>query len=353
MDEDPEGYAITTSHLPDTTVATYPTCETPWIWIILFVVFLLLAIGLGIWLIVKYSRDRNCDRNCGATGCTGPGVPIAFANPAVNVDSDTQITGTWTTTDPGDTVTLYATPHPPRFNALGGLDNPTAATLFKVAGSPIVSDGTTGVTGFMSTIPINNANNVTLSGLTKGVKYYATLIARNSKTYNYKSYTQIVYMQSSNVIGSTGNTFEIQDILQVGALQVQPENPTNGVYNVQFNQRTRQARDLFFFNPSSQLQLSDTGGLSNVCLFNNGGNLVAADCGLGVTGAVAGSSANNGQWIYNPNKYANKICLKNTLDSVMPTCLKLTSVGNGTGTVAVTPNTDAGDAWALAFENPQ
>ena len=350
MDEDPEGYAITTSHLPDTTAMECPSCPSSIIWIILLIVAVLLIIGAIIWIIALYHRDRNCEKNCGVTG---PGIPIQMSNPKINVDNDTQITGTWTTTDPGDTVILYATLHPPRFNALGGLDNPTAATLFKKADSSNVSTGVSGATGVTGTIPGNDVNSVPLSGLTKGVKYYATLIARNGKTYNYKSYTQIVYMQSSNVIGSTGNTFEIQDILQVGALQVLPENPSNGVYNVQFNQRTRQARDLFFFNASNQLQLSDTGGLSNVCLFNNGGNLVAADCGLGVTGAVAGSSANNGQWVYNPNKYANKICLKNTLDSNTPTCLKLTSVGNGTGTVAVTSNTDAGDAWALAFENPQ
>ncbi len=355
MDENPEGYAITTSHLPYATAMECPSCPSSIIWIILLIVAILVIIGAIVWIIALYHRDRNCEKNCGVTG---PGSPISFDNAVINVDNDTQITGRWTTTDIDDIVILYATLHPPRFNALGGLDNPTAATSFRQAGPPNVSigvTGQTGPTGFMSTIPANNANSVSLPGLTKGVKYYATLVARNKKTYNYKSYTQIVYMQGSNVPGSTGNSFEIQDILQVGAIQIIPENPVNDVYTVQFNQRSRQARDLFFFNSNNQLQLNDinTGGLTNICLFNNAGNLVAAACGTGVTGATAGSAANNSQWVYNPNNNANKICLKNTMDTNSPTCLKLTGIGNGTGTISVTSNTDAGDAWALAFENPQ
>ncbi len=355
MDENPEGYAITTSHLPYATAMECPSCPSSIIWIILLIVAILVIIGLVIWLIVKYHRDRG---EC--TGCTGAGSAINFTNANVRVDSDTQITGTWTTTDSGDIVTLYATLHPPRFNALGGLDNPTAATNFNRAGSPNASGGTgnTGATGMTGTI--GTVNTVSLPGLLPGLKYYATLIARNANTNNYKSYTQIVYMEDgtipTNVAGATGstvlNTFEIQDILQVGAIQVQSDNPSNGVYNVLYNQRPRQTRDLFYLNSSGQLQLSDANGLSDVCLFNNGGNLVATTC-MGVTGAAFGSASNNGQWVYNPNKNANKICLKNTVDSDNPTCLKLTGLRNGTGTVSVVQNTDSGDAWALAFENPQ
>lgn len=351
MDEDPEGYAITTSHLPDTTTSVdCPECSSPWVWIILFVVFLLLAIGLGIWIIYLIRRDN---KNC--SGCTGPGVPIAFENPAISVDSDTQITGTWTTTDPGDIVTLFATLNPPKFNSSGGLDNATAATNFKVAGSTVF--GTTGNTGNTGPTGINaGVNSVTLSGLTPGVKYYATLIARNSNTNNYKSYTQIVYMQDGNipmnVAGSTGasvlNTFEIQNVLQVGAIQIRQDTAdANGIFNVEFNQRPTQSRDLFYFNGSSQLQ-SSTSGLENVCLFNSSGNLVAAPC-AGMTGAVPGSNANNSYWQYNPPGQANKLCLKNYVNTSTPLCLKLTGIGQGTGTLSLSSDLSPGDAWAPVF----
>ena len=354
MDEDPEGYAITTSHLPDSTVVT-PDCppSTSWIWIILFVLFLLLAIGLVIWIIFLLRREKNC------SGCTGPGVPIGFNNSAINVDSDTQITGTWTTTDAGDIVTLFATLHPPKFNNLGGLDNPTASTNFKVAGSTVL--GPTGATGITGPTGINPAvNSVTLSGLTPGVKYYATLIARNGNTNNYKSYTQIVYMQDgnipTNIAGATGstvpNTFEIQDILQVGAIQIREDIPdANGIFNVEFNQRPTQARDLFFFNTSGQLQTS-TVGLENICLFNSSGNLVAAPC-AGVTGAILGSTPANSSWQYNPQGQANKLCLKNTVNTSSPMCLKLTGIGQGTGTLSISSDLTPGDAWAPVFEHPQ
>lgn len=359
MDEDPEGYAITTSHLPDTTaVVDCPECSSPAIWIILFVLFLLLSIGLLIWIFLKYRYD---DKNC--NGCTGAGSPISVANPVVNVDSDTQISASWTTTDPGDVVTLFATLHAPIYNSSGGLDNPTAQTKFRVAGSAIGATGSTGPTGFTGTT--GTSNSVILPGLTKGLKYYATLIARNAKTNNYKSYTQIVYMQGSNVPisvnGSTGtnvpNTFEIQDILQVGAIQLTSDvADANGVYNVEFNQRPRQARDLFAFNDKSQLQLETTAtGLTNLCLFNSSGNVVAADCTNGVTGAAVGSLANTSYFVYNPQDNANKLCLKNTIDNGPLTCLKLTGLGSGIGTLSFASgqNLNNGDAWALAFENGQ
>ena len=157
MDEDPEGYAITTSHLPeDVSTVACPECSSPWIWIILFIIFLLLAIGLIIWIVFLIRREKNC------SGCTGPGVPIAFSSAQINVDSDTQITGTWVTTDSNDVVTLFATLHPPIFSADGSLSNSTAATLHKVASAAAV--GTTGITG--TTGVTGTANSVTLSGLT-------------------------------------------------------------------------------------------------------------------------------------------------------------------------------------------
>ena len=352
MDEDPEGYAITTSHLPDTSeVQDCPSCSSPVIWIILFIVFLLLAIGLGIWLIYLIRREKNCS---GCTGCTGPGIPISFENPIINVDSPNQITGSWTTTDPGVSVTLFATLHPPKFDSNGALLNSSASTNFKTS-SPI-SIGVTGITG--ATGITGTVNSVSLSNLTAGVKYYATLVARNGSTNNYKSYTQIVYMQDGNIpTGPTGNfnTFEIQDILQVGAIQLTSDVPdASGNYNVEFNQRPRQARDLFYFNGKSQLQLdpNNTLGLNNLCLFNNAGNVVAADCG-GFTGAASGSTPNNSYFTYNPKNHANMFCLKNTLDTATPTCLKLTGIGSGTGTLSLTNVLTSGDAWAPAFVNTQ
>ena len=356
MDEDPEGYAITTSHLPDSTVVPdCPTCSSPWLWIILFVLFLLLSVGFLIWALYLLRREKNC------SGCTGPGVPLAFSSAQVNVDSDTQITGTWTTTDANDVVTLFATLHPPVFAADGSLSNTRSSTLFKQAGAAAI--GATGITG--TTGVTGTANSVTLSGLTPGLKYYATLIARNGNTHNYKSYTQIVYMEGGNITtftnGATGtilNTFEIQDILQVGAIQLASDvADANGIYTVQFNQRPRQARDLFYFNGNSQLQLSpaNAAGLEGLCLFNNGGNLVAAGCTGGIIGATGGSVPNTSYFVYNPQNNANKLCLKNTIDGGTPTCLKMTGLSNGIGTVSFASGTNLneGDAWALAFENGQ
>ena len=356
MDEDPEGYAITTSHLPDTSAVT-PDCppSTSWIWIILLIIALLAIIGLVIWNIYLHNREN---KNC--SGCTGAGVPISFDNANITVDSSTQISGTWTTTDSGDIVTLFATLSPPKFTASGGLSNASAATNFKVAGSTVL--GPTGVTGITGPTGINPAvNSVTLSGLTPGLKYYATLIARNANTNNYKSYTQIVYMQDgnipTNIAGATGttvlNTFEIQDILQVGAVQIREDTgDANGIFNVEFNQRPTQARDLFYFNASSQLQ-TNTSGLENICLFNNGGNVVAAPCS-GMTGATAGSTPANSYWSYNPQSLsANKLCLKNTIGTANPLCLKLTGLGQGVGTLSVGASEPGADGWAPVFEAPQ
>ena len=356
MDEDPEGYAITTSHLPDTSVVT-PDCppSTSWIWIILLIIALLIIVGLIIWLVYKYHHDST---RC--SGCTGPGVPISFDNANITVDSSTQISGTWTTTDAGDIVTLFATLSPPKFTTSGGLSNASAATNFKVAGSTVL--GPTGVTGITGPTGINPAvNSVTLSGLTPGLKYYATLIARNANTNNYKSYTQIVYMQDgnipTNIAGATGsppnNTFEIQDILQVGAVQIREDSgDANGIYNVEFNQRPTQARDLFYFNGSSQLQ-SAAPGLESVCLFNNAGNVVAAPC-AGMTGAVPGSTPANSYWSYNPQSLsANKLCLKNTIGTANPICLKLTGLGQGIGTLSLGESLPGADGWAPVFEVPQ
>ena len=356
MDEDPEGYAITTSHLPDTSVVT-PDCppSTSWIWIILLIIALLAIIGLVIWNIYLHHREN---KNC--SGCTGPGVPISFDNANITVDSSTQISGTWTTTDSGDIITLFATLSPPKFTTSGGLSNASAATNFRVANSTIL--GQTGATGITGPTGINpGVNSVSLPGLTPGLKYYATLIARNANTNNYKSYTQIVYMQDGNIptsiAGATGsppnNTFEIQDILQVGAVQIKEESiDANGIYNVEFNQRPTQARDLFYFNGSSQLQ-SIAPGLESVCLFNNSGNVVAAPCS-GIVGATAGSMPANSYWSYNPQSLsANKLCLKNTIGTANPLCMKLTGLGQGIGTLSVAASEPGADGWALAFEVPQ
>jgi hypothetical protein len=354
MDEDPEGYAITTSHLPDTTdvAATCSPCSSPWIWIILFVLFLLLSIGFLIWALYLLRRDKNCN------GCTGPGTPISFDNAKITVDSSSQISGSWTTTDPGDVVKLFATLHPPIFTADGGLSNNSAATNFNTAGSAVGATGITGNTGVTGT-----ANSVSLGNLTPGLKYYATLIARNPKTNNYKSYTQIVYMEDGNITtftnGPTGtifNTFELQDILQVGAVQVASDTvDSNGVYTVEFNQRPRQARDLFYFNNKSQLQLvNSVNGPTDICLFNNGGNLVAFGCTGTIPGAAAGSNSHDSYWTYNPRvQTENKLCLKNTVDTATPICLILTGVGQGTGTLSLGTSLPGSDGWVTAFENGQ
>jgi hypothetical protein len=322
MDDLPDNVYRTT-YGPDTEhepCPVCPSCGTPWIWIILFIAALLAIIGLVVWLIYIYHRNSTCK-----------GQQITLTNPNIQVDSPTQITGTWTPTTNNDTVTLYATLHPPVFGATGGLDNTSAATNSKSAKA---TDGS-----------------VSLPGLTKGLKYYATLIASNSKTNNYKSYTQIVYMLDStiptNIAGASGtsvhNTFEIQDILQVGAIQIGTETTSdNNIFNVQFNQRPTEARSLFYFNDKSQLQSSNA-SLENICLFNSSGNVIAAPCGS--------TGLNDSKWTYNPGKLANRICLTSTLSSATPTCIELSGLSNGTGTVITSTSSTAGDAFVLAFEN--
>jgi len=318
-----EAYRTTTSYLPDNEREPCPSCGTPWIWIILFIAALLAIIGLVVWLIWLYHKNSTCK---------GQQIELKDAN--IEVSTSNSIKGTWAPLkNSSDTVILYATLHPPKFNSTGGLDNVSAQKLFQKA-----APGST---------------SVVLTGLQPRLKYYATLIATSSKSNNYQVYTQLVYMQdgSINPSGVTGsaNTFAIQDIIQIGAIQLASETPisgSTGTYNVEYNQTPTDTRRLFFYNANGQIQSSETNSaLQNVCLFNDNGVLHAQEC-------VTGGGVND-KWSYNPasGKFANRWCLTSTVGTDTPTCMVLTPIQNGTASVTVTTPTTVGDSWALQFEN--
>ena len=348
MDEYGDDLAITESHLPEqrTSLECPNTdCPAPWLWIILVIVLILVLLGFVAWIIYLYHRNSE-----------NKGGNIELLNPLIRVDSDSQISATFVT-NCNNTVTLFATLHPPQFTNAGSLSNANAAAHTQTSGSLACTSGATGASG-----------SITLSGLQPGVKYYATLIATNSsKSSNYKSYTQVVFLESGTftptfdaALGVTGPLFEIQDILQVGAVQINNEN-ADQTFGTIFNQRPIVPRSLFFFNGISQLQATtETAfGSETICLFNVNGSLVGANCASGPTGsnmATSGTVNANSQWIYNPSGFsANKLCLKNSVSTTAgatgPVCLKLTGIGNGNGALSVTSDTDAGDAWVLAFES--
>jgi flagellar basal body-associated protein FliL len=314
MDDDANYYRTTTSFEPDEDVKSSGGCGGQWIWIILFIFAILVIIGLVIWLIFSYRRDTK-------------GKTLKLTDPKVDVTSDTQITGRWTSTgNASDKVTLYATLDPPVYNDNGTLAN-TGAQPGKANG---------------------DAGSVTVNGLQQGLKYYATLILTNTNTTNFQVYNQIVFMQAGDILTNvptsgdvTQNTFSIDDMLQVGKIEVVNLGPT-GPFDVQFNQRPRDENSLFFYNSQGKIQTST----DDICLFNSNGKLIAQNC-TGTTGSNADS-----QWTYNPTGNANKWCLTSTITQTNPTCMILGTINTkGTAPITVANTSNVGDSWALAFQN--
>lgn len=311
--ESPIAYRAT-SRLEGEPEVTSASCGTPWIWIILFIAALLAIAGLIVWIVYAYHRDTK-DR------------VITLKDANIEVASDTSIVGTWSNTGKdSDKVTLWATLHPPEFNDDGSLSNTNA----KSASST------------------NGATTVTLSGLAANLKYYATLIVTNPNISNYQVYTQLVYMDSKTplVVTTEGtepstaksSTFAIQDILQVGKVQLTGTDNTQ----VHFNQKPSEARTLWFVNASGQIESNEESG---TCLFNTNGLLAGASCTT-----TAADSLNNSKWSYNPGKYANRWCLTSTISNDNPTCMILNPISSGTATIKVAATSSVGDAWVNAFE---
>ena len=289
-----------------------PSCGTPWLWIILFITALLVIAGLIVWIVYAYHRDTK-DRI------------IEFKGANIEISSETSLTGTWPTTGKDtDKVTLWATLHPPKFN----------------------NDGTLANTNGKSSTTVSGATTVTLSGLQPGIKYYSTIIVTNSNTSNYQVYTQLVYMDSKTpIIVTTGtdtttksSNFAIEDILQVGKVQLTGDDKTQ----IQFNQKPLEENTLWFMNSGGQIE---SNAENSKCLFNSNGVLVADDCGKTTTDAKI-----NSHWSYNPGKYANRWCLTSTTSNTNPTCMILNPISSGTATIKVADTSSVGDAWVNAFE---
>lgn len=328
MDDEPNYYRTTTSLEPEEEMTKSCGGGSEWIWIILLLIAILAIIGLVIWLIFSYRRDTK-------------GKILQLNNPKINITSNTQITGSWTSTgNASDKITLYATLNPPEYNNDGTLANP----------SPLKNNAS-GV-----------AESVSVPGLQQGLKYYATLILTNSNTTNFQVYTQIVFMQDKDVptvvptsgqIGSTPNIFAIDDILQVGKIEfVEPDN--SGIYSVRFNQIPNDTNSLWTYTAAGTNsiggQIKSTREGEDICLFNSNGNLVAQSC-TGITGAAGNVSADS-QWTYNPTGNANKWCLTSTVTNANPTCMILGTINTkGTAPITVANTSTVGDAWALAFQN--
>jgi hypothetical protein len=85
-------------------------CPSRTIWIVLFIVFLLVGIGLGAWIIYLYVTGRICSPENNV---------MSLGNPRITANLDT-ITGAWgTLTRETDRVTLYVSEKPFKYNDNG------------------------------------------------------------------------------------------------------------------------------------------------------------------------------------------------------------------------------------------
>lgn len=289
--------------------------SSSWIWIILLLFMFLIIIGLIVWLVFAYRRNPKDPE-------------INFVNPSIEVSSPTSVTGRWTTTDKSDVVTIYATQEPPR----------------------IKSDGTVSNQRFTKAVAGSGADSVILGNLITKAKYYITLIATNSDTVNYQSYTQVVYMQNltpkappADPSPPVTNVFTIQDILQVGELEIVPSTSGGSVAAGNAVQLVQNVTDVnntrWFVNSNNQIQSLN----NDLCLYNNNGTLTAGTCSDLNTGTQLALS----QWTYNPPSsqnegYANRWCLTqstgSTTTSSTPSCMILGTL-NSNGKTAITVGT--------------
>lgn len=306
---EPDAYRRTSTYEPQ---GGGGGCGAPWFWIIMFIISLLVITALIVALVYAYRRVTK-------------GQDLLFKGAIVKVGKDNStLTASWPdTSKKSDKVTLYATLNPPQFDTDGKVLNAKITPVVAASGQ----------------------NSVTLNGLSPGLKYYATVTVVNSDTYNYQVYTQIVYMEGitpvTKVPGETGNvnnTFAIEDIIQLGRIQLDETGE-----KVTFNQRPSQTGSLWYVDTGSVIKNKDN---DTKCLYNNNGVLGINDCPVSSSGAV---DVNN-QWTYGGGKLSNQWCLTSTIDDDKPKCMVLGGISNGSATITVTDNVDAGDSWANAFE---
>ena len=323
---DDPNYAITTASTRD--VPEQQCSDLSWLWIILLIIALLAIVALVIWVIWLYhTRDNNTKEK------------LELTNARISVSTGTSITGTWEkTSNSDDIVTLYATLDPPIYDTEGKVTNS-------------VKSATAGT----------GSTSVQVSGLQSFLKYYATLVVTNKKTTSFHTYNQLVYMDAITPLGATGATgaigptFSIQDILQVGKLELKSEIGSSGQYDVNFSKNPSEENSLWYMTPDSKIKLDETkSGLDDLCLFNSGGKLIAQSCGA--TGA-----SSEAIWVYNPSvkgstgvSYANQWCLNNTTQNDTPTCMVLGTISagiDGQALVTLSDKTTAGNAWVNAYES--
>lgn len=309
---------------PDTEHYRCPTSSSA-VWIILLAIAFLAIIGLVIWVVYLYHR-KNRNENDKTT--------VLLLEPSFIV-TDNTVSAYWTNTKEtdGNKYYLYVTRNPPFYGATGAVLNQTAQQNTQVS-----SDG---------------ASTISVPGLTRGIKYYATLVATNSKTSNYKVYTQIVYLEENNPPGPLNNVnsnFAIEHILQGGAIQIGSTGTTTSgetTYNIEYNTDPSCQRQVFFINAAGQIQSSDTSTYPNLCLHNVNGILGARECNM------AGGNADS-SWVYNKEGLTNKWCLLNSINVNGVTgitgaaCMSLGALNttSHSAQISVITKSQPGDAWA-------
>ena len=297
----PDQYEVTTRTVPQQEGGS----SGSWVWIILIILLILAIIGLIIWVVLLYRRNPS-DRKIQLTGAN------------VEVISPTEIKAVWgQTSSTEDIGTLYATLDPPKYNNNGTLTN---ANILK--SSPVSNGGT----------------QATVSKLTPGLKYYATLIITNNHTSNFAVYNQIVYMATPASTPPNDIEIQIRDILQVGAIERNNENVT-------FKQiPSEEAAITFFMGGITPGATNGQITQDNFCLYDNNGTLSAKECS-----EITSSELELSRWVYNHDGLANRWCLANTVDQTRPKCMVLgpiTNGPNGTATIKVTDQSEQGDGWA-------
>lgn len=150
-------------------------------WIVLFVLFLLVAIGLGIWLLVLYLGGH----------VSGGSDRTLTVNGASITAEATTVTGTWgTLNSDNDKVTLYVSEKPFVFNDQGQVVNVNGSVLqdFKI--------------GSNGKIDISVKNNTS---------YNAMMIVSSDDTVHYRVFgpKKVFTQVEANI---TGHRFHIQDL---------------------------------------------------------------------------------------------------------------------------------------------
>jgi len=182
-----------------TTYVTSPEvteCPSSVGWIVAFVLFLLVAIGLAIWLLVLY-LGGHVGKSCTNRTLTLTGGSITAEG--------TTITGTWgTLNNENDKVTLYVSEKPFIFNSDGTVTNPN---------NTVLQDNQVGSNGKIN-ITVKNYRS-----------YYAMMIVTGDDTVNYRVFgpKRVFTQVMADISGPSVTTPS-----QVKRFQIQDLNLANG-----------------------------------------------------------------------------------------------------------------------------